>query len=1239
MKGSTTNKKDTKGNSVAEEDLPQVLGQAERSGIGASKDDATGLTSSEPVFNPAPPVDRSKLEVPAEPLNIEPVTEIPETPQDTAMLQVNDGDEAAGSPDSQPAVTPSPQKVLQVRESQASADIESPPTVFDDHRTSSMAEKIPEDRTRAHDKVSSQSVCASGGRKTKKGLVNCREIDVDADRQRDDLEGRDDLARVNSSGDTLMDVAEEPSAAHPNTTTLSNIQSSAVTTPNIDKSRRSNRLSYSPPLSRENCERRWNLNAPTSLVGESSKRSSSLGIPERSVAISDKRSDGPSAKRRAIVSTSTSTPPPRKTANSKAQNNTSSIFSLHTWKTLLSPSTSRWRSGMSGSKAPTEPSGGCHEPDVTPEASDGDLKRDSITDVAPSVPEQEPQSVAIQNPLVETERKQIPSPTPPEASDSPALAKRPTPPGDEPTTPTEPAPGDAPEISDSNSPQSSNGSKMATRTRGRPRMAALPIAYSIAPTKEFNVPQQVPKPPPLQTVPSTVGQHAWRAVSNNSTVRAAKSKGFGAWRAVPMNASQSASAAPPTFFTLQTETASQPVTALLPHEAPEPTSRLNCWRAVSTQSKKPATASSPKPSDSNISSTAQKITPDKVALTRNGSPGASGISPPDAMDLDTPEKAPVTSKSTESMKTSTTSADKPHRTVAVSATSTGTPSKPPPSADKPEPSVPVTESSKEEPAAKEGFIPAAENTVAGNVGTDAASPTLETPVPRNTADPATHEVSLPTVAADAKGDQQEVDDTRSDLSSVVDMEKINEGADILLWAAMGGSPALAPTLISDVPEPITPTPTTATGEPSEPAKRRKSHPRKKKAAAKPRNKAKLPPPQKSLTTVFKLSPQLLKTIVKPDNSETAPPPLPSPPPPTRLVTHMEKPIMSSIPPPPLPPSAASFTAVNIPRPQPYRRPEPTNDTTTAIPKSATASTIAGPPTTLNPTAAPKPLPPLGSFQPPKAQIKPQNQAQPPKPIQALGQPAKRTPSIGDLLASRKKQEEQRRTTSRLDSLSNRPKPPSRQTPIPPPAYVKPAAAATPPASIGKDGDETSTDEDDPKRLASTIPAIHPLGPSMIAKELPRPPAYVPKLRPASATDTPERAPSNPLSGTSKMPPLVRPGNFLYWDPNSAEKPQSKSPALGTTSGGKEWKLPTLERTGSPTLPLSLAPSASSFGFPPASTSLQPLVPLPLRPPNPPPLQKRPKCYSLFIGARHQRSNYAFRGRTSQRIPGSCSGTS
>jgi len=1021
-------------------------------------------------------------------------------------------------------------------------------------------------------------VSAKPGKAEKYVVGNGRELD--GYRLNDSLKGHDDSSRVDNSRDTLMDVAEEPSGANPNTT-LSNTQlPPPAATPNNDNNRRSTRQSSNSIHSlKKNGGRRWNLNAPTSLSGGdnnwSSEQSSSLGILKRSIAVSDKFSDGTSVKRRAIESKPTTTPSSRKTPASNVQSNSGSISPwrsgsrFQSWAASFLPSANRWRSGRSGNNVPTESPGGRHEPGVTPEASsDGASENEPITKATLSEPDPEPQSEAIQTPLVEKER--ISEPTP-ETSDSSALAEHPPPPGDEPVTPIEP--GDTPEISASNSPQSSNGSKSAIRNRGRPRKVPLASGYSIAPSTEFNVLQQsmspfllshhmliftAPKPPPPQTDPSAVlntGQHAWRAVPHSSTVRAEKSAGIGSWRVVSANPSQLATTTPPAII-------------------PMPPGWMTGWRAVSTQSKNPASSSSTEPSDSGATSTAQTSAPDKVALARNGSPGASGVSLPDDMDLDTPKKAP---KSTESTDMSTASPSKSLGSTAAPTLPTGAPYQPPTVADKPELPAPSTTSGKEEVTAEKDPTPVAENTVTGIVGTDAASPTLETsttPAAWSTATPATGEVSLPVVVADIKGDQQEVDDTRSEISSVVDMDKINESADLLLWAAMGGSPALAPPPISDTPES-----TTATEEPNQPAKKRKSLPRKKRATAKPRDKVK-PPLRKSLIAVLKLSPQALRTIVKPDKAPS--------PPPTQPASQLPKPVemqpaRPSLPPPP---PTASFTAVNIPRPQPYRRPEPTNDiTTTTVPKSAAAPVITRPPMVPSPTTVPKPLPTLGSLQPPKDPTEAVNSAQAPKaptpkaptqspkPIQPLKDPSQPASTMDALASARKKQEEQRRNSGRLDSLSSKPKPPQRPGPvIPRPAYAKPAAS--PPASNEKDGDETSTDEDVPSRHISTIPIIRPLGfPSLIAKEVPRPPAYVPKPRPGNATSSTD-IPNNPPSGSSKMPPLVRPENFLYWDPNSAEKPQSKPPALSTTVGTKEWKLPIRKLPSlPPSIPHPLTPTS------------------------------------------------------------------
>ena len=265
--------------------------------------------------------------------------------------------------------------------------------------------------------------------------------------------------------------------------------------------------------------------------------------------------------------------------------------------------------------------------------------------------------------------------------------------------------------------------------------------------------------------------------------------------------------------------------------------------------------------------------------------------------------------------------------------------------------------------------------------------------------------------------------------------------------------------------------------------------------------------------------------------------------------------------------AQVIPTADIPRPQPYRRPDlATGLSNQVVPNSASVAKNSV--LRLDQRAPSPPAPPA---------------------LKTLNWAVTSTPD------SRKRgDEQQRRPAARLDPLNRRPD--VSRLPL-----NKPCAA-------GVDGNSTSNNGGD-STLSSSNYGIRPLftsGP--IPRPIPRPPAYA---QPRADEPRVQRVPNSPPCsvGPQGMPPVVKPRNFYHYNPSAAG---SKS---GPSSGGA-WKLPIrrftpsltylpktsltspVERTGSPNLPLSL-PSPPLLGPAPGPPlPLGPVAASALGPPRP-----------------------------------------
>ncbi|CCX04306.1 Similar to hypothetical protein [Tuber melanosporum Mel28]; acc. no. XP_002841573 [Pyronema omphalodes CBS 100304] len=393
-----------------------------------------------------------------------------------------------------------------------------------------------------------------------------------------------------------------------------------------------------------------------------------------------------------------------------------------------------------------------------------------------------------------------------------------------------------------------------------------------------------------------------------------------------------------------------------------------------------------------------------------------------------------------------------------------------------------------------------------------------------------------------------------------------------------------------------------------------------------------PPPRSAFKPAYTASPIIPQPGFIPSNSTTPKTPqgtLPSRPKRKSVTLESLKPTRTPQPRKPLPTNVIPLSSLppvptvapTIPRPQPYRRPGVRVSAPMLLPPKPPAFIPGGrlpprPPAGMGParSSTQAPVPGQAGNPLPSRPSSQGSASSAPIPTMVNGQPlnwalgeelanarkkseeARRSPGgplnwgLGEELANARKKSEEQRRNGRLDSLrANMPKsshPPANRMTIPRPAYGKPAEGEHP---IPIHEQQPTHRGNQPSYRPSISNPVG-TGQSAIAHELPRPPAYVPKPRPLA---------TSPNAPSAKMEPLVRPGNFLYQEPVPTPAPPKP------LTGSSEWKLPTLERTDSPALPLTAIPGAAtaapapqarnSFGFPPAVAALEPPVPMAPKP--------------------------------------------
>ena len=324
----------------------------------------------------------------------------------------------------------------------------------------------------------------------------------------------------------------------------------------------------------------------------------------------------------------------------------------------------------------------------------------------------------------------------------------------------------------------------------------------------------------------------------------------------------------------------------------------------------------------------------------------------------------------------------------------------------------------------------------------------------------------------------------------VDMEQIEESAQMLLWAASGGSPEFSPS-----------SQTFPGAHTANLSKKQKVIEGQKKANDKapsndrPKGKGR---PRRRITTVLKVSPSGLARILS-GTRLRAGPSMGEQPSGGSGKAHM-------------PPSvqkeeglvSTGFTPVNMPRPQPYRRP----------PASEAPSSVA--------RWSPPPL------------------------ADSVAQARK-------IVASK--------PHGRLDSLSNKRPGAGLSVPRPPP-YGSPDLKATR-TSVSSPSSASASPQLGPRRegarplVYAPIPRPGPVSNGMFH------PLHCPCLMltvTGSGTSTPAAAKSTvpQAPGSQRMAPLVPPSNFLFWDGSSdAQKPEGPPPQPAPNNNpAHSWKLPT-----------------------------------------------------------------------------------